>query len=373
MQAQTEDANQRLENQVTYAYLRGAFSDDSDAFKDLEDLTQKPAVAWRARHSIAQLLVEKDLPDRALAEYKMAEQLAEDDSQLVRTLAGRARALSELGRTDEALGELSNGLTHINDAVLRKDMYLAIADLYEEKDDWLKRALALSKAVELAPTDSNLRFRVGYAYSQSDYEDLALLHYTATVGMDNEDSAARNNAGVAYERLNMPIHSIRRYREAADRKNSLADANLATRLMSAGFADEAKEILTKAAAEDDPHPNVAHHISHLSELEEAERKTKKATIARAHTKDDFFRSYADALLVSSPRPELAGAWAGGTRKHLARPSNRPRQKSSSAGKATCPDVLSGPSRTTQCSWSTKLKKQRPLGRRGPRREARSDI
>ena len=91
MQAQTEDANQRLENQVTYAYLRGAFSDDSDAFKDLEDLTQKPAVAWRARHSIAQLLVDKDLPDRALAEYKMAEQLAKDDSQRVTSPAAPER------------------------------------------------------------------------------------------------------------------------------------------------------------------------------------------------------------------------------------------------------------------------------------------
>ncbi|HEY8776719.1 MAG TPA: hypothetical protein VIM33_09620 [Gaiellaceae bacterium] len=306
VQATVDDNVERLRNEVSYAAIRASFSDDQTALGDLDALAAKPEVRWTALNNLGFALMRTGLPDRALTKYEAAAAAAADDDEVSLSVVGQARALRALGRHSEAVQRMSEALARVADSEAKQRIYAALADAYEETGDWFKRALALSKNVELAPNDSNLKFRVGYAYAQAGLEDLALLHYRASLDI-TDDPSTLNNVGVEYDRLDLHSRAISSYRRAAELGNSLADANLALKQMFAGFTSEARDVLTKASHQDRPHENVGANIARLSELEEAEAEKERSVLARAKVKDSFLRGYATSTMEQS-EVSLAGNW-----------------------------------------------------------------
>ncbi len=142
-----------------------------------------------------------------------------------------------------------------------KRIYVAFAD-DEEVGDWLHRAVSLESAVAITPNDTTLRFRMAHAFAQAGVNDVALLHYRATLRADESDADAQNNIGVAYENLDMPIQATNYFRSAAENGNTLEHANIANRFLNAGFVDEARALLDAASAFENPHQNLASHRAH---------------------------------------------------------------------------------------------------------------
>jgi hypothetical protein len=104
------------------------------------------------------------------------------------------------------------------------------------------------------------------------------------------------------------MESVREYETAAAQGNSLADANLALRLINGGFGDRARELLREAAKKDDVHPNIGTRTAELAERENAETERRKKVVQLAEKKQAFFRAYAEARFSEHEVAQLAGNW-----------------------------------------------------------------
>lgn len=108
----------------------------------------------------------------------------------------------------------------------------------------------------------------------------------------------------------MPMLSVKSYKKASDLNNTLASANLAYRLMNAGFDEEASAILEHARQQTDLHPNVGSALASLSEKQEAEREKHKKIIESAIKQQRFYRAFSEIYFRSLNEGDenIEGAW-----------------------------------------------------------------
>jgi tetratricopeptide (TPR) repeat protein len=309
VQEAERDATQLLRNEASYAAWRAITRADSQALRELEALADRREIQAFARNLLGYIYSGMGEDERALEAYDSSLELAEAEVDRVTAAIGAATALEALHRQAEAdqriQGELARGLS----AQQTKRLYWALGDLYRDRGDWIHRTFALSKALELDPNDRSLRFALAYAASEGTLEQIAFMHYTRLLEVEEGHSLARNNLGVSAERLDMPIRSTRHYRAAWEQGNTLAAANLGARLMNAGFADLARDVLQEAAKRDDPHPNVGTNIGQLGEVTEAEDDQAKKVLESARDADRFARGFSAARFVTADPPAgMAGQW-----------------------------------------------------------------
>ena len=188
-------------------------------------------------------------------------------------------------------------------------MYEGLASLYGLAEDPELRALALEKVLESRPNDTGLRFRVAYSYGQKDLSALSLLHYKTLLQFDPNNAIGLNNLAVEYDRLHMPMRSANTYKKAVGLNETLASANLAYRLMNAGFVEDARKLLDKAREQENIHPNVGSAIAAISEKEKGESKTEQDALKAAHEQQSFLHSFAEAYFTEKPDPSsFHGGW-----------------------------------------------------------------
>jgi tetratricopeptide (TPR) repeat protein len=313
VQANEADSVQRRENEVFFAGAKFEFLGDTEARAELERLAEEPATASMGHRVLGFALMRIGYPDQALAKFEEAEQTATDERTRVAAVVGATESLEKLGRHDAATEKIQTTLLEVESPNNIRSLYVALADRYLASDEWVLRALALEKALETTPNDVSLHFKAGYAYGEAGAYDLSLIHNSAAVETDADYVAARNNRGVAYEQLGMPIRSVADYEKAAAAGNTLAAANVAQRYMHAGFAQRAREALGKAAQAEDPHPNVAAATARIPELVEREDDLATKAGDRGAEKQRFFRDYAEARFRNEALPpDVEGGWTSGT-------------------------------------------------------------
>jgi tetratricopeptide (TPR) repeat protein len=308
VQAAEKGEATRIQNEANFAAARARWGNDQTALAELVSITEThPDLA-----SLAGMVYEDaGYFDKALSAFDAAGEAAPDDGFFTGATMGAARSLRALGRPKDAQARISSALNRVTDSENRASLYVEASNLYEKEGDWLSRAVSLEKALEIRPNDVSLRFRAGYSYSQANQEDLAVIHYRAALVGKPDDDASRNNIGVAYERLGMRSKAVAAYKRAAD-GNTLAAANLGQRLTDAGFLDDARTTLLKAARDKEPHPNVAKATARLDEVAEEEERVGSEVLERGRLKEGFFRDYGDGLLVESPTPDIReGKWVAG--------------------------------------------------------------
>lgn len=309
IQDREKDTAERRRNEVLFAGIRLRWGRETTAADELREATDDEELGSLAHRMLAFHYEDSGYPEKALVEYEAAVAKARTDEARAYSASGIAGSLQSLGRSDEAIDAIRKGLASVESPADRRHLYGELANVFEARGDWLNRGIALEKALELDPTDRSMRFRAGWAYAQADHDDIALLHYLAAMEIDSEDQGSRNNSGVAYERLGMPIKSVGMYSAASKAGNTLASANLAQRLMTAGFVDEAREELRVAREADDPHPNVGGAAARLAELQEGEDATEKEVISRAQVKGRFFRDYGEAAFANATvTTKHSGTW-----------------------------------------------------------------
>jgi tetratricopeptide (TPR) repeat protein len=188
-------------------------------------------------------------------------------------------------------------------------LYSGLASLYERADDSELRAIALEKAIEFKPNDTQLRFGAAWSYSQSDCNALSLMHYHTLLGFTPDNVTALNNMGVIYGELQMHTKRISSFKEAWEHGETLSAANLAYAYMNGGFVDEAMGILNKAKQGEDVHANVGSALAAVDQKKEAESKKETETLSAAHEQRQFLLSFAEAYFSSrSVTSHFEGAW-----------------------------------------------------------------
>ena len=89
---------------------------------------------------------------------------------------------------------------------------------------------------------------------------------------------------------------------------TLASSNLAIRLLEAGFAPEATQLLETAQAVPDHSKNVDSTMSRVKSVDEDEAEKEKSTLSSAGAVSVFYRQFGSA--ATKMMPNLVGTWKG---------------------------------------------------------------
>ena len=226
-----------------------------------------------------------------------------------------ANALVEKVGHDAAVRALFARLPDIQDPPARSKNIAHAARLRlagASKDERGGSAL-FEYALELDPTNTSLRFEVAYAYAKADSPALAYWHYQKLVTQDDEHLSALNNLGVAASNLELEIEALWRYKQAEKRGETLATANIAWKLINAGFVEEARERLETAQDADDVHRNVLEDLGGIATSENNEETQREEIIGRTRFLSRWYKTYGmRQTTVESIEPQLPVTYYDGT-------------------------------------------------------------
>ena len=99
------------------------------------------------------------------------------------------------------------------------------------------------------------------------------------------------------------------FKTAEEMGETLAAANLADTLISAGFIEEARTRCDTAMKAENPHNNVSAALARLEEVPEFENKTLAGITRRARKAVDFYKELAKAIFLPN-LGAMAGVWNG---------------------------------------------------------------
>ncbi|WP_407976084.1 TIR domain-containing protein [Brucella pseudogrignonensis] len=169
----------------------------------------------------------------------------------------------------------------------------------------------LSKAISevnisIKPEDIYLRFNLAYQYQDVGFEALAMLHYEA-IPSKERTGTAWNNLGVSYERLNLKGHAVVSYQTASAKEESLADANLAKKLLNVGFFEDARKRIELTKYDGNYHESVVETLSTIKSTEAAEEQEIVKQRQNAHALQRMILAIGTSAL-SEAKQDLLGAW-----------------------------------------------------------------
>jgi Flp pilus assembly protein TadD len=246
--------------------------------------------------------------DAAAAEFKRAADLAATDAKKrIRFLGEAAVASHKAGNSaqaDEYSDLMRRTYEQSGDAeryVLQAERKLAVA-----RSNGKALVGLLERILELNPGDSEARFALAYKYGELEMYRLAGFHYSKIPAF-GRSAVAWNNLGVALDRLGLSISSIAAYREAEEKGETLAIANIAAKLVDAGFLPEAEKILKSALAVENHHKNVDSGLASAKSAAESEEKEEAEIFDGAKSVSDFYRAFGRAF-VKPLEIGIAGRW-----------------------------------------------------------------
>ncbi|MEK7647025.1 MAG: hypothetical protein AAB378_01450 [Patescibacteria group bacterium] len=287
------DELSKKKNEILYLKLSHTLG-DTFAIPELKKYLNGKDTTYEANIALGFCYASSDDFENANLFFTKALETSDSDEDISLASTHYASSLYRNNEKDKSIEVLIKGLSRVKDNESRVKIYVELADIYEKEKDYENRAFVIDKALELKPNDSDLLFKAGYSYSQSKYEELSLLHYKNARQINPNNENVQNNLGVQYESLSMPIKSISSYKEAEKLNETLASANLAYRLMDAGFANEAMEKLNKAKIQNEPHPNVGAAISDLPKRKEKEEETEQRCEKTALEMRKFILGFTEA-------------------------------------------------------------------------------
>ncbi len=295
----TESGTEYKKEEIKFFYLNHIFLGNSESISNIEKYIDDPEVKSFVYEKLGQCYDDSKDYTKALDFYKKALDCSSSNEEKVEIIIKLSKAYYKDFEKENAINIVRDNITNFIERDLAFDLYQQLAELYEEEKDFENRAYCLQKSLELRPNDAKLLFSIGYAYSQKKLDALSLLHYKLGRYIGKEDATLLNNMGVAYERLNLPINSIKLYKTAFEKGETLAGANLAYSYINAGFQDEAQKIIDEAKIKEDVHPNVGEALATLSKNTKEEEKKEEDILKLAERQKKFIIGFTDAYFPNS--------------------------------------------------------------------------
>lgn len=198
---------------------------------------------------------------------------------------------------EKSIQILLENIVLINERNPKSSIYRSIAEFYKKTENKLFESVAYQKALELNPNNTYLLFDSAYNYSEtkSNLSDLGLLLYKKILTFNSKHQGALNNAGVAYQNLNLKFKSVQYYKKSIETEHSLAASNLAYLLIDKGFEQEALSYLEKAKTYKDVHENVFTATSKLKNEIKEETELEEKILEIAKKKYLFFNHFGSAI------------------------------------------------------------------------------
>ncbi len=152
----------------------------------------------------------------------------------------------------------------------------------------------------------SMRFDLGLDYHKQGLHELAFLHFDMLHRHDTTNSGSLHNLALSSSNCNLPIGSVRRYKQAFAGGSTLSASNLAYRYLDAGMTDEAAAILGEALKIEGHDSEVESALAAISDRTKEEEKSEVEALTEASTQRKFFASVGTGLeTVASP---IDGIW-----------------------------------------------------------------
>jgi len=308
MQSIQSDQQTKLKDKAFYFYLR-VIAGDVESLQNLKSLAENPEVAFQANKFIAFIYDRTTNVEEAILYFEKALGSTDDEKEKSQMVVLIALQILKTNRIDEAFARLIQAINTTEDKEALTDIYKGLAEFYKQTGENEFRLLALEKAVELRPLDNKLVFSLAYAYGENNKEELAWLTYQAHLTLQPSDPWTLNNLGVVYHNLNMQLHGIRSYKKASKNGNTLASANLASKLIQSGFGDEARKYLDEEKLKPDADINIAKNLTELESKEETEKELRDKIENLAIRQKSFLRNFASHFFTNTQSlADLNGKW-----------------------------------------------------------------
>jgi tetratricopeptide (TPR) repeat protein len=274
--ASLSDEAERNRTSAFYNFLL-VKAGDSDALAKLQELVNARAQP----------------PDRVLFAYASALDVLGESDQAIQTLLSaserfsadqRAEAILQAAQIHRRLNNNSGAIDLLfpvadDEQVTSAHRAQAWAQLARCKADVspLEAMAAYEKAVQLDPSNADVRFSLAYLYGDHNLATLAHYHYSVLEESNAATSIALNNLAVTEEQLGMRGRAIAHYQVAAEGGAALACANLAHNLLSAGHVVEARQWIQRGELLDANQPRLISARERLSEIVETEDEVLTST------------------------------------------------------------------------------------------------
>ncbi len=250
----------------------------SEAFADLGRYVAANPSAWAPHYWLSRLLEMAGQPIEALASVRTAHGLAGSANERISAAVHEADLLVAAGSSRlVAARVIGKELQAVHEPSDRGRIFTAIANVFqtEDRDDIRTRLMMFEAAVHYNPTNPELLFAAAYACGDNGAEDFAFGHYQQLIEIREDYPSALNNAGVAANKLGLPITGVGYYKRAEQIGESLATANLANNLLRPGFINEARQRLFEARQKygEDVHRNVSEHTGTAATAEAREEES----------------------------------------------------------------------------------------------------
>jgi tetratricopeptide (TPR) repeat protein len=307
-------ANPDLAQATAVVAFALAFSFRSGSTKALDELKatveQNPSFIG-VRLWYARALSWGNRPEQAIREAKGALDAARISTDRADAAGTLARFLIDGKRYDEAIATALEASKSADTNTDRGSLFSVLARAYEGAGQQYNAFLFYEAALREDPNDPKFRFDVAYKYGDKGASAFALAHYRRLLAANPTDDTYLNNAGVAAERLKLPIRAADYYGKAGDAGSTLAMSNLASKYLEAGFIEAAREQLDRAQEETAVNDRVYTTLAALAESQSSEDTKLKELRDHAGALTTWRLREVDALLgVVPPWSTLQGVYAG---------------------------------------------------------------
>lgn len=232
---------------------------------------------------------------KAAEAFKRAATLANDEDSKMRLLAEAASMHVGDNHIPAARQVLADMKTLFNSFHIGEVRLLrVIKEIADKKSDTHTGLAVIERIVELTPGNIDNLFAAAFEQSESENNELAILHYLK-IPPDRRSAAAWNNIGVAFSLLPAKGKSVSAYRKAKEMGETLAMANIAEVLISAGFYEEAMAECQTAFTATDYHKNVTKALAKLKDLPDTEAELIDESRNKAKPVSEFYRLYGRSL------------------------------------------------------------------------------
>lgn len=292
---------------AVYLYLRYTVASDAQALTKLRGIASDSASKARVLELLGRCYLSSKDYSKARGILVEARDAA-DELHAARLTAQIADCWNKEGDPNEGLSEVIKMLVEVESADAKVHLYKSLASVYQAKGWEVMRAIALEKALQFAPRDTELRFNAAYSQREANLVAAAISNYDTLLTFQPNDRSALNNLGVACKGVGLPFRSVDFYQKAADEENSLAMANLAHLLMEAGFHEQASEELSRASELTDPHENVSRTKANLEARKRKELEKWDDLLETGVQHQQFLRDFAEASLEGDTEVGFYGKW-----------------------------------------------------------------
>lgn len=284
LQKGTEDDTERQINTINYIYYKYLFGvpeaqAELIAFK--EKVTAKDVLS-HYHYILGRCYFNGESYDKAILELNSSLKLKYSNEKIRIIWESKFR----MGRKNEAYEYILDQIANASSSENKAELYFQLSEHFDREKDELKKALALEKAIELNPNNTDWLFRAAYSYSQVGINLIAANHYIKR-NTFNTDGTTLNNLGVSFSKLGLYGKAVEEYKKSAEQGETLAASNLAYLLTDKGFFEDADLYIQKAIKSEEINNNVWSAKEHL-ESKRKEEADALEKIKKSNTEQILF-------------------------------------------------------------------------------------